>query len=180
MILDRIVEQTKLTLEERKRSTSLEQLKEAAAEQRPARDFALALKPNGNIRIIAEAKKASPSKGLISPEFDPVRIARCYEGNGAAAVSVLTEEHFFLGHLDYLGSLAVSDAASGGRSHVHVTPPDRRLSTTPSTSQTSYPSRHSPWNHLPQSPYLLPGRCLGRTGLDPAAARRHLADHLPG
>jgi hypothetical protein len=106
MILDRIVEQTKLTLEERKRSTGLEQLLEAAAAQRPARDFALALQPNGKPRIIAEAKKASPSKGLICAEFDPVRIARCYEDNGAAAISVLTEEHFFLGHLDYLKDAA--------------------------------------------------------------------------
>ena len=53
------------------------------------------------------------------------------------------------------------------------------LSTTPTTSQTSYPPRHSPWNHLLESPYLLPRRCLGWTDLDPAAARSDLARHFP-
>lgn len=102
MILKRIVDQTKKTLAVRKRTVNLEQLKEQANEQTLPRDFAAALRSDGSIRIIAEAKKASPSKGLICADFDPVSIARCYEQNGAGAISVLTEEHFFQGHLDFL------------------------------------------------------------------------------
>ena len=102
MILTRILEQTKITLAERKRSVSLDRLIEQARDQEPALDFAAALSRPDTVNIIAEAKKASPSKGIICADFDPVNIARCYEENGAGAISVLTEEHFFQGHLDYL------------------------------------------------------------------------------
>ena len=67
----------------------------------PPRDFAAALRAPG-VSLIAEAKKASPSKGLIREDFDAVALAREYEANGAAAISVLTDEHFFQGSLDYL------------------------------------------------------------------------------
>ena len=52
--------------------------------------------------IIAEGKKGSPSKGVIRPDFDPLQIAQTYQENGATCLSVLTDEHFFLGHLSYL------------------------------------------------------------------------------
>jgi len=102
MILTRIVEQTKITLAARKNTVSLDRLIEQAEAQEPARDFMRALSRPDRINIIAEAKKASPSKGIIRADFDPVDIACCYEANGAGAISVLTEEHFFQGHLDFL------------------------------------------------------------------------------
>jgi len=55
--------------------------------------------------IIAEVKRASPSKGLIAQEFDPVSIAREYEAGGASAISCLTDEEFFMGHLEYLAAI---------------------------------------------------------------------------
>lgn len=68
----------------------------------PPRGFRQALIDYQGVAIIAEAKKASPSKGLISPDFDPVKIAKDYEKNGAQAVSVLTDVNFFQGSLIYL------------------------------------------------------------------------------
>ena len=67
----------------------------------PTRDFIKAVSGN-DIKIIAEVKKASPSKGIIKKDFNPVEIAKTYEMNGAAAISVLTEEKYFHGHIDYL------------------------------------------------------------------------------
>ncbi len=68
----------------------------------PPRGFRQALIDYSGVAIIAEAKKASPSKGLICPDFDPVTIARNYEKNGAQAISVLTDVDFFQGSLLYL------------------------------------------------------------------------------
>lgn len=76
----------------------------------PPRGFRQALIDYPGIAIIAEAKKASPSKGLICPDFDPVAIARNYEQNGAQAISVLTDVDFFQGSLLYL--LQVREAVS--------------------------------------------------------------------
>src|SRR3989338_31326 len=67
----------------------------------PTRDFIKAVSGN-DIKIIAEVKKASPSKWIIKKDFNPVEIAKTYEMNGAAAISVLTEEKYFHGHIDYL------------------------------------------------------------------------------
>jgi len=68
----------------------------------PPRGFRKALIDYSGVAIIAEAKKASPSKGLICPDFDPVQIAKDYEKNGAQAISVLTDVDFFQGSLLYL------------------------------------------------------------------------------
>lgn len=74
-----------------------------AAENAPApRDFAGALRNAADVALIAEIKKASPSAGLIRDDFEPVEIARIYAEAGAACLSVLTDEQFFQGHLDYL------------------------------------------------------------------------------
>ncbi len=66
------------------------------------RGFIRALCAQAGVAIIAEAKKASPSKGLIEPNFDPIRVAQWYADNGATAISVLTDRHFFQGELDFL------------------------------------------------------------------------------
>ena len=73
------------------------------------RDFLKALDCGDTLGIIAEVKKASPSKGVIRPDFDPVAIARSYERSGVQAISVLTDEKFFQGSISYL--LQVREAA---------------------------------------------------------------------
>jgi indole-3-glycerol phosphate synthase/phosphoribosylanthranilate isomerase len=97
MFLDRIVERTLLDLEERKREHPLEEVQRLAAEQPRSRDLLTALQSHANVRLIAEVKRASPSKGMLAPDLDPVALAHTYAANGAAAISVLTEPHFFLG-----------------------------------------------------------------------------------
>ncbi len=104
MILDDIVAGKRQELETVKRRVTPGEIERAAKRQPPARDFAAALRGD-RIRLIAEVKKASPSRGLIAPDFDPVGIARTYAENGAAAISVLTESKYFQGSLDYLVSV---------------------------------------------------------------------------
>ncbi len=99
MILDEIVAHKKLELESAKRATPLAALKERMARARIPRGFEHALTQPKDISLIAEIKKASPSAGVIRNGFDPVEIGRIYERSGAAAISVLTDEHFFGGHL---------------------------------------------------------------------------------
>jgi indole-3-glycerol phosphate synthase len=104
-ILDTIVEEKQREAARLpQRRVSAADLK-AAAELRGGRqNFADALrKPRaGSVALIAEVKKASPSAGLIRPDFDPVRIAREYEAAGASCLSVLTDQKFFQGSLEYL------------------------------------------------------------------------------
>jgi len=101
MILDRIVADNLRELEARKRSFPLEELKRVALEQPAPLDFASALRGD-RIQLIAEVKKASPSRGIIRPDFNPVEIAKTYAGNGASAISVLTEVRYFQGSLNHL------------------------------------------------------------------------------
>ena len=102
--LQTIVDNTARELEDRRRARPLRALAEAPLFAEPRRDFAAALVAPGR-RIIAEVKRASPSLGRIRDDFDPVRIASGYATAGAAAISVLTDERFFEGSLDYLAAI---------------------------------------------------------------------------
>lgn len=77
----------------------------ALADAPPVRDFLAALPVEGGIRLIAEVKKASPSKGVLRDDFQPVEIARIYERHGAAAISVLTDQPYFQGCLQHLADI---------------------------------------------------------------------------
>ncbi|MBI2329528.1 MAG: indole-3-glycerol-phosphate synthase, partial [Chloroflexi bacterium] len=101
MILDRIVADNLEELAVRKRRLPLAELERMALAQPPPLDFASALRGD-RIQLIAEVKKASPSKGIIRADFNPVAIARTYAANGASAISVLTESRHFQGSLNYL------------------------------------------------------------------------------
>lgn len=105
MVLDEIVENKRREVAESKRRTPLSELKRKAGLRAPPRDFTGALLDGNGLKLIAEVKKASPSKGVIRQDFDPVQIARIYARNGAAAISVLTDEKYFGGRLSYLADV---------------------------------------------------------------------------
>ena len=104
-ILDTIVAQKRLEIARLPRQAITPELLQTAVQRRgDLRDFTGALrKPRaGDVALIAEVKKASPSAGVLCPNFDPVRIARDYEAGGASCLSILTDEQFFQGSLEYL------------------------------------------------------------------------------
>jgi len=101
-ILDKIVATKREEVTAAKASTPERELRAALADAPPVRDFFAALSGGGPIRLIAEVKKASPSKGVIREGFHPVEIATIYEQHGASCISVLTDRPYFQGSLDYL------------------------------------------------------------------------------
>jgi indole-3-glycerol phosphate synthase len=103
-ILDQIIADKRIEVERCKEQQPVELLKEKVQGMKKCRNFYSAVtkqNPRG-LNVIAEVKKASPSAGLIRPDFDPVQIAQTYEKCGADAISVLTDEKYFQGKLEYL------------------------------------------------------------------------------
>ncbi len=107
MILDQIIDRKKEELAADQSQEPLVELKSKVSDLPPTRNFTEALirkngKGKSSIALIAEIKKKSPSKGIIRDNFDPVKIAQIYTDNGASAISILTDKHFFGGHLTNL------------------------------------------------------------------------------
>ena len=104
-VLDKIVRKKREEIAAAKDAISIDSLRSRLRDAPPVRSFFAALDADGPIKLIAEVKKASPSKGLIRADFDPVEIARSYAAHGATCISVLTDESFFQGKLEYLRSI---------------------------------------------------------------------------
>ena len=105
-ILDQIVEKTASDLAKRKGKISWKDLESFRGFESDKRSMAKALKKSDRVSIIAEIKKGSPSKGVIRHDFDPVTLAKQYMDGGAASLSVLSDEPFFMGSLDYLEAVS--------------------------------------------------------------------------
>jgi indole-3-glycerol phosphate synthase len=107
-ILDEIFTHKRAEVELRKRTFPPERIRAEAGRVSPPLDFLAALRsdPGGRPALVAEIKCASPSRGLLAAEFDPLGLARLYQANGARAISVLTDERYFKGSLEYLREIA--------------------------------------------------------------------------
>ncbi|MGI9534464.1 MAG: indole-3-glycerol phosphate synthase TrpC [Thermodesulfobacteriota bacterium] len=105
MILDDIIEHKKSELLQTIKLKPIREIEEEIKEISHPKDFYRLAANFDGLKIISEVKKASPSKGLICKDFDPVKIAKSYENNGAFAISVLTDKKFFDGQLDYLSGI---------------------------------------------------------------------------
>ncbi len=103
-ILDQIVQDKKIEVAKRLTGIATDHLQKSGNDHRKPLDFIKALKTR-SLAIIAEVKKASPSKGVIRPDFDPLQIAKSYAKAGANCLSVLTEEKYFQGSPDYLKAI---------------------------------------------------------------------------
>lgn len=113
-ILEKIVWHKEEEIDHLQQQECLEDLKRRLDKSAPkARDFLKAIncnstRNNGKPAIIAEVKKASPSKGILCEDFDPIALAKAYQDGGATCISVLTDEKFFLGSFDYLAQICKS------------------------------------------------------------------------
>jgi len=102
MILSQIIEEKRKVVEEAKVRCPQDEIVGKLAKVSRPRRFAKEISKEHHINLIAEIKKASPSKGVLRKDFDPGKIASIYQVNGASALSVLTEEKFFLGNLAHI------------------------------------------------------------------------------
>jgi indole-3-glycerol phosphate synthase len=109
VILDDIVENKRAEVAEVRRRTSMDEVRRRASAAEPPRPFAETLAGRDDVGLIAEIKHSSPSAGLIRSDFDPAAIASDYQRGGAAALSVLTDERYFGGRLEFI--CAARDAA---------------------------------------------------------------------
>lgn len=103
-ILDKILAHKVEEVASAKQAKSLADVRALAEQQSAPPDFIAALRKD-TVALIAEVKKASPSKGVLIENFDPLQLATTYSENGASAISCLTDEQFFQGHLDYLAQI---------------------------------------------------------------------------
>lgn len=103
-MLDKIIAQKREEVEQRKKVATTTYLQERIARQKPTLDLALALRDD-HIRLIAEVKQASPSRGVLSPNLNPTELAQTYAEAGAAAISVLTEANYFMGSNEHLAAI---------------------------------------------------------------------------
>jgi indole-3-glycerol phosphate synthase len=103
-MLNKIIVQKREEIEQRKKIATTTYLQERIAQQNPLFDLAPALKGN-HIRLIAEVKLASPSRGMLSPNLNPTKLAQNYAEGGAAAISVLTEANYFMGSIEHLAAI---------------------------------------------------------------------------
>ncbi len=103
-MLDKIIAQKREEVKQRKKVAPMAYLQERIARRKPALDFALAL-TGDRIRLIAEVKQASPSRGVLNPNFNPTELARAYAEGGAAAISVLTEQNYFMGRIEHVEAI---------------------------------------------------------------------------
>jgi len=104
-ILNKILATKAIEVAAAKAKLSISQVQKMASEQAPARDFIATIRAKiaaGNAAVIAEIKKASPSKGVIRADFKPAEIAKSYEAGGAACLSVLTDIEYFQGSAEFL------------------------------------------------------------------------------
>jgi indole-3-glycerol phosphate synthase len=104
-ILDKIVATKREEIAAAKAAQPERELRARVKDTPPRKDFFGVLAADGPIKLIAEVKKASPSKGIIRADFDPVAIAKIYEQSGASCISVLTDVQYFQGSLDYLTAI---------------------------------------------------------------------------
>jgi indole-3-glycerol phosphate synthase len=104
-VLDLIMDAKRVEVPKQMEEMSLAQVKAFASISPPALDFAAALTAHPGASLIAEVKRASPSKGLIAKDWNPEEIAATYARNGAAAISCLTDARFFQGQLEYLTAI---------------------------------------------------------------------------
>ena len=106
-ILEEILAHKREELAQAKLRLSRSELESRCRELPPVRELETALRPpeRDRVKLIAEVKKASPSRGVLTDSFDPLSLVRTYVDNGAAALSILTDQRYFQGHIDLLGKV---------------------------------------------------------------------------